>query len=342
MPFPGTELLERRQVPVYLAAIAFAAAAGAVWPGLAALDAVVLPLLGLLMFATFLGVPLTRWRAGVVDRRFLAVVLVLNFAVAPLLAWGLSRFVAGERQLLVGVLLVLLTPCIDYVVAFTRLAGGAASKLLAATPLLMLLQMLLLPVYLPLMAGPGVLAGIDPRPFLEAFVLLILLPLGAAAALQALGARGRTGAGVARAAGSSAAACMVPLMAAVLAVVVASQSAAVAHRWSELLPLVPLYAGFAALMAAAGIAAGRLARLEEPGIRAASFTGATRNSLVVLPLALALPAGFELVPLVVVTQTLVELLAMVVMTGVVPRLVRSTPSPAAASGNKPGDNGVDP
>ena len=44
-------------------------------------------------------------------------------------------------------------------------------------------------------------------------------------------------------------------------------------------------------------------------------------SLLVLPLALALPAAFDLAPLAVVTQTLVELVAMVVLVRLVPRLV---------------------
>jgi len=57
-------------------------------------------------------------------------------------------------------------------------------------------------------------------------------------------------------------------------------------------------------------------------------TSVTRNSLVVLPLALALPARYNLVPAVVVTQTLVELTGMVVLTRVVPAwLVPTTPDP---------------
>ena len=46
--------------------------------------------------------------------------------------------------------------------------------------------------------------------------------------------------------------------------------------------------------------------------RALVFTGATRNSLVVLPLALALSAAFDLRPDVVVTQTLVELAGLLI------------------------------
>ena len=59
------------------------------------------------------------------------------------------------------------------------------------------------------------------------------------------------------------------------------------------------------------------------------FSGATRNSLVVLPLRLALPAAFDLAPLVVVTQTLVELVAMVVFVRLVPRLLSAAYRSAA-------------
>jgi len=53
---------------------------------------------------------------------------------------------------------------------------------------------------------------------------------------------------------------------------------------------------------------------------ALAFSGTTRNSLVVLPLALALPDA--LAPIVVVTQTLVELIVMVVYVRLLPRLIR--------------------
>ena len=77
--------------------------------------------------------------------RFLAGLLVLNFAIVPVVVYGLSRFVADDQALLLGVLLVLLAPCIDYVIVFSGLAGSAHDRLLAAAPLLMLVQMLLLP-----------------------------------------------------------------------------------------------------------------------------------------------------------------------------------------------------
>jgi ACR3 family arsenite transporter len=74
-------------------------------------------------------------------------------------------------------------------------------------------------------------------------------------------------------------------------------------------------------MAVVGRAAGRAPRFDAPAARAPLFTGATRNSLVVLPLALALADAYALTAAVIVTQTLVEVLGMVAYVHVVPRLL---------------------
>ncbi|MBX0300541.1 bile acid:sodium symporter [Cryobacterium sp. 1639] len=329
--------MERRQVPLYLAAIVGGALLGWCAPASApALALGITPLLALLLFATFLGIPLAQLRRSAGDLRFLCAVLALNFLVVPVVVYALSRFVADDRALLLGVLLVLLTPCVDYVIVFTGLAGGARDRLLAATPLLMLLQILLLPVYLLLFAGSEAVGLIEVAPFLEAFLLLIVLPLAAAAAVQALGrpsARGAPAGRIPRLAQTvdgAVQALMVPLMMATLAVVVGSQVAAVGAEAAALLTVVPLYLAFLVVMVAVGVLAARLTRLDAPAGRALVFSGATRNSLVVLPLALALPPSLALVPLVVVTQTLVELVGMVVLVRLVPRLIRH-PGPVVLS-----------
>ena len=320
--------LERRQVALYLAAIGAGALVGWLAPAAApALSVAITPVLALLLFATFLGVPLVSMGRSFLDLRFLVTVLTLNFVVVPVVVFGLSRFVAADRALLLGVLLVLLTPCVDYVIVFTGLAGGARDRLLAAAPLLMLLQILLLPVYLWLFAGPGAVALIEVGPFVEAFLLLIVLPLAAAARCSsaAVGdARRRT----ARAVETVMQALMVPLMMVTLAVVVGSQIAAVGAEAVALVAVLPVYLAFLVIMVGVGLLAARLARLDVPAARALVFSGATRNSLVVLPLALALPAALALAPLAVVTQTLVELVGMVILVRLVPRLV-----PAARPGS---------
>ncbi|WP_416374383.1 arsenic resistance protein [Micrococcus luteus] len=307
---------------LYLAGIAAGAVVGWAVPGADAWAVLVEPVLALLLLATFLAVPFAALGAGLRDGRFLGALLVLNFVVVPAVVFGLSRFVAHDDALLVGVLLVLLAPCVDYVIAFTALAGGAAERLLAAAPLLMLVQLVVLPVLLRVVAGEAAVAAVDVGPFVRALVMLILVPLALAALLQWGAVRGRggvrdTAAGVVR--GFTAA--MVPLMVVTLFTVVASQIRGVGERLPALAAVVPLFVAFAAVMVALGVVAARWARLDVPAGRALVFSGVTRNSLVVLPLALALPASLDPAPLVVVTQTLVELGAMVSLVRLVPRLL---------------------
>jgi len=311
--------LERRQIGLYLVAILAAGVVGLIVPGAHHLEGAIEPVLALLLFATFLGVPFAAIGKSLRDGRFLAAVGVLNFVVVPLVAYGLSRFVADEPALLFGVLLVLLTPCIDYVIVFAGLAGGTSERLLAAAPLLMLAQIVLLPLYLLLFIGPEGVAVVEVGPFARAFLLLIVAPLTAAALVQALARRHRSGVVIER----TMLGLMVPLMMATLFTVVASQAGAVGDSLGQLLELVPIYAGFLVVMAVLGIGAGRIFRLDVPATRALVFSGATRNSLVVLPLALALPASLSLAPVVVVTQTLVELVGMVIFVRLIPRLVPS-------------------
>jgi ACR3 family arsenite transporter len=342
--------MERRQIPLYLAAIIAGVALGFLAPDSAgALELAINPVLGLLLYATFLGIPFASLGRAARDVRFMATLLVLNFAVVPLVVFGLSRFVAGDQALLVGVLLVLLTPCIDYVIVFTGLAGGASDRLLAAAPVLMLAQMLLLPVYLVVFADPGLVSLIDPAPFVQALVWLIIVPLALAAVTQwragregapsavegsAVGRPAVGRAGVGQKLMAAMQALMVPLMMATLAVVVGSQIVGVRQELGSLLAVVPLYAAFLLVMVPLGLLAARFARLDARATLAVVFSGATRNSLVVLPLALALPEPLALAALVVVTQTLVELVGMVAYVRFLPRLSgrRASRRGARASG----------
>ncbi|WP_372454395.1 arsenic resistance protein [Microbacterium marinilacus] len=313
------ERMERHQVALYVVALALGAAVGLLVPAVAApLEAAITPVLGLLLYTTFVGVPLTGLSSALRDVRFLATLALVDFVAIPVLVFLLSRLVAADEALLVGVLFVLLTPCVDYVIVFAGLAGGAKDRLLAATPLLMLGQMLLLPLYLWWMAGPELVGAVDLAPFVEAFVLLIVTPLVAAAATQVLAAR----VPAARALPGAVSTSMVPLMMATLAIVVASQIAGIGAAAMTVLAAVPVFVMFVLIALPLGAVAGRLARLEVPARRAVAFSGVTRNSLVVLPLVLALPDRFDPAPLVVVTQTLVELVAMVVLVRLVPRAIR--------------------
>jgi arsenite transporter len=315
------EQLETHQTLIYFAAVFAAIAFGLLASDSARhLEALVTPAIAVLMYAMFLQIPFLDLRQGLGNRRFIAALLLANFILVPLLVWGITRGLVEHPALLIGALLVLLTPCIDYVVVFTHIGKGDSRLTLAATPVLLLVQLVLLPVYLALMLGDSSQVAISITPFVEAFVLLIVMPM-ALAVLTSAGARHS------RKVATWNDACAwlpVPAMALVLMVVIASQIAVVLRDFDRLLPVIPVYIGFMLLAPALGFVSARLLRLPATEARSVMFSASTRNSLVVLPLALALPEHLRtLAAAAVITQTLVELVCELGYVRAIPRLTRT-------------------
>jgi ACR3 family arsenite efflux pump ArsB len=319
--------MEHHQVAVYLGAMAAGAALGWVAPSAGpALEHGINPVLGALLYVTFLQVPAAELVRSLRDGRFLSAALVVNFAVVPLVVAAMFAFLPADQAVRLGVLLVLLCPCVDYVIVFSGLAGGSSRRLLAATPLLLVAQMVMLPLFLYPFMGSDLADVVEAGPFLEAFLFLIVVPLALAWLTQTWAARKPAGQKVSAAATMT----MVPLMAATLLVVVASQVPKLDDNLADVAAVVPFYALFLVVMAFAGRAVAQVFRLDAPASRAVVFTGATRNSLVVLPLALALPEELAAAAVVVVTQTLVEVLGMVAYVRLVPALVPSEKTSVSA------------
>ncbi|MFJ4393809.1 arsenic resistance protein [Pseudomonas sp. NPDC089396] len=314
------EQLETHQIPIYFAAVIAAVAFGLLAPGTAQhLQALVTPAIAVLMYAMFLQIPFLDLRQNLGNRRFMAALLLANFILVPLLVWAITRGLVAHPAILIGALLVLLTPCIDYVVVFTHIGKGDSRLTLAATPVLLLVQLVLLPVYLALMLGDSSEVKIAIAPFVEAFVLLIVLPM-ILAVLTSAGARRSRVVSV----WNDAWAWMpVPAMALVLMTVIGSQIAVVWHDFDRLLPVIPVYVGYMLLAPVLGFVAARLLCLPVTEARSVTFSASTRNSLVVLPLALALPEELRgLAAAAVITQTLVELVSELVYVRAIPALLR--------------------
>lgn len=320
--------LERWQVLVYLLAIGGGLAVGSAAPAAgAAAGVAVLPALAALLFVTFLLVPLASIPVAFRDAHFLLTALVANFVVVPLVVAALVLLVPAEvagvdgALVVLGVVLVLVMPCTDWFLTFTQLAGGDTARAVAFAPVSLLMQLALLPVYVSLIAGGAVGADVGALFDVEQLVLTVLvvlvLPLALAAVVQWV--RPRLAAG-------RAARLPVPLLAVVLLLVAASEVPAVL----DAAPLLPLLVGvFLLYLVAAvvlGMAAARLARLPHGPARTLVMSLATRNSFVVLPIALAVPEGAGVVAVVVVTQTLVELAGVAVLVRVLPRILAAPPA----------------
>jgi ACR3 family arsenite transporter len=310
------DVFERQQVWIYFAAVALAAISGFAVPGTTELEHAINPALAFMLFVTFLQVPLPEISRGFRELRFLGALLVSNFIAVPILAFMLSQLAIEDALLRLGILMVLLTPCIDYVITFAHLGRADARLLLSSTPILLLVQMALLPLYLGLFLGDEAADLVRVGPFVHAFVWLIAVPLVCAGAVQLWAARNKVGQRVNDFLGLL----PVPATAVVLFLVVAATVPVLGAAGDHALSALPIYIAFAVIAPFIGWSVARAFGLRPAAGRAVSFCTATRNSLVVLPLALAVPGAIPVLPAVIVTQTLVELVAELIYIRVIPRL----------------------
>ncbi|WHP30417.1 arsenic resistance protein [Trabulsiella odontotermitis] len=312
------DTLEQRQVFIYFTAVAVAVLVALLVPGTERLAWLINPALAFMLFVTFLQVPVIELGKAITQLRFLISLLLTNFIVMPLLVAALLPLLPDEPLLHLGVLLVLLCPCIDYVVTFSQLGRADSRLLLAATPALLIIQILLLPVYLHAFLGEHVAEYVQSGPFLHAFLWLIAVPLAAAVLVQRWAKRNESGARVSDTLGLL----PVPATALVLFAVVASVVPQISSAVNAALHAAPVYLLYAIFAPLLGWGTSRLFRLETGAGRAVTFSAGTRNSLVILPLALAVPGAIPVLPAVIVTQTLIELLAELIYIRVIPRLGR--------------------
>ena len=313
------EQLENNQIWLYGIVVVLAAGVGLLVPELfGQLDVTISVILGILMYSMFSQLPFTALKESFANRRYIKALMTVNYIAVPIIVWLLATFLPEYPPLLLGVYLVLLTPCIDYVIVFTALGRGNEKLVLMSTPLLFITQLLLLPLYLWLFMGGEAAGIVDPAPFLEAFLGLIVIPLAIAIILQLLAKKAPVGNQLLH----LSAWLPVPFMALTLFVVIASQIGKLSTYMDLLIKVIPVYIAFMIIMPIVSRIIAKRFKLDTGAGRALIFSGSTRNSLVVLPLALALPDEVStLVAAVIVTQTIVELVGELLYIRVVPNLL---------------------
>lgn len=310
------DTLETQQVKIYFAAVILAAIVSLAVPATTALESGINPALAFMLFVTFLQVPLADLGRAFMQVRFVAALLVTNFVAVPVLVFALMHLLPSDPMVRLGVLLVLLTPCIDYVVTFAHLGRADAKLLLASTPALLILQMLLLPVYLGVFLGDDAAGLVHLEPFIHAFVWLIAIPLVLAIIVQLSAAR----ISAVQRASSILGLLPVPATGLVLFIVVAAVVPQLSQALDGALRAVPIYILYAIVAPLIGWGISRLAKVDVPAGRAIAFSAGTRNSLVVLPLAFAVPHAMPLLPAIIVAQTLVELISELAYMRLAPKL----------------------
>ncbi|WP_211348477.1 arsenic resistance protein [Sphingobacterium yanglingense] len=289
------------------------------WNGSTSLQVTIEPIIAVLLYSMFCQIPFLEIKKSFTSPSFFKALLLGNFVLIPLLVGLIILLFNLDTLSSIGVLLVLLTPCIDYVIVFTHLGKGDSNSVLAATPLLFVFQVLLLPVFLWLFVGHESITIFEVTPFIKTFLYLILLPFTFALITQWMSKSTRLG----KTAINISAWLPVPFMALTFFVVIASQIETLWTKPEPIVKVLPVYILFAIIAPFIGFLSSKIFRLEAYQARAVVFSSSTRNSLVVLPLALSLPSpDNQLVAVVIVTQTIVEILFELIYIRVVPKLIK--------------------
>lgn len=280
-----------------------------VWLGWAAL--------ALMVFLVVVQLPLLSIGRALAKPRVLVALFSLNLVVVPVVALVFSRVVWQTPELQVGLLLVLLAPGVALSLTTAVQAGGNIESVLAATPVLLVGQLVVVPLYAVGLSG-GVLALSDLPPTFLVIGLVIVAPSVLALVVQLVATVSTPVAGATRLMRPV----TVPVVA--LAVLLVSWQRVPSHveELETLLRLVPLFFAFLVLLAPLGLLAGILASLTAAEKRAVMIVGAGRGGIMMLPISLALaPEVWGLVPLVVILQLGMEVLGMLVYRTIVPEIV---------------------
>lgn len=138
-------------------------------------DSLILPLLIVMLYLTFLQIPLRDIQASLINVKFTLTSLVINFLWTPILAWGLAQlFLSSHPAVFLGFFMLLVTPCTDWYLIFTSIAKGNVALSTAILPVNLILQILLLPAYLFMIDGK--IEVIEPASLINSIVFVLLLP----------------------------------------------------------------------------------------------------------------------------------------------------------------------
>lgn len=103
----------------------------------------------LMLYGLFLEIPLKELKKSFKNIKFTSTSLIINFIWTPLFGYFLGNlFLNGNIDIFIGFFMLILTPCTDWYLVFTKMAKGNLNLSLSILPINLILQIVLLPVYL--------------------------------------------------------------------------------------------------------------------------------------------------------------------------------------------------
>ncbi|MGM9531230.1 arsenic resistance protein [Intestinibacter sp.] len=134
------------------------------------------PFLMIMLFLVFLQIPLKDIVNSFKNLKFTLTAVAINFIWTPFLIFILGRlFLGNQPELLIGYIMLMVTPCTDWYLIFTGIAKGNVALGSSILPLNLILQLVLLPVYVLLIAGSSV--DIDTINLVKGVISTLIIPL---------------------------------------------------------------------------------------------------------------------------------------------------------------------
>ena len=129
----------------------------------------------LMLFGLFLEVPLNELKDSFKNVKFTTTSLIINFIWTPLFGYFLgSLFLKGNIDILIGFFMLILTPCTDWYLVFTKMAKGDLTLSLSLLPINLILQIILLPIYLILFFSNA--NSMDYTQLAHSLLIVIVIP----------------------------------------------------------------------------------------------------------------------------------------------------------------------
>ncbi len=309
--------LEKYQGIIYLAFIVLGVVLGSLFPNFAkSLETSLVPTLAFLLYSTFCQVPLAHLPKAFSDYRFAIAILTGNFIIIPIFVAILLTFMNSfDAATKLGVALVLLVPCTDWFVTFSHLGKADTKYAIASIPTLLLLQFILLPLFIFLMFPEIIDVKIEKERFTKIFLGLIVFPLLLALLTQKLADHNPVGKNVI----NLVAWFPIPLLSIIVFTIFSTQVNVIVHLKGLLIFLTFIFSIFLVFALIVSKILSKITKLPNPIGRVLAFSFGTRNSFLVLPIAIALPEEFKITSIIIAYQILIELLGMLVFIKAVPQ-----------------------
>ncbi len=133
----------------------------------------------LLLYILFLSINLSQLKKSILHAKYISTSVFVNFVITPITAYLLGLlFFENNIEIRIGLLMLLVTPCTDWYLVFTKLSHGNVEMNMSLLPINLILQVALLPLYLLIFLGNS--ANMDMYALSKSVIFVLCIPFMAA------------------------------------------------------------------------------------------------------------------------------------------------------------------